>query len=118
MLINLSGCYVCGVRWKDCACPVWDEQRLLARAERIVERNEQPAAFPRQQQVAAARQYVIEHHECEHEEWDKYNEPAECDECGRDCNRYHYYCSDCDMYACKSRSPPKAFYSRGMEDMI
>ncbi|KAK4898283.1 hypothetical protein LTR27_004290 [Elasticomyces elasticus] len=32
-------CYVCGQRWKSCACPQWDEPRLLNRAAQIVDRN-------------------------------------------------------------------------------
>lgn len=84
---------------------MWNEERLLGRAERIVDRNEQPAAPPRPEQVAAARQYIVEHHECDHEDWYRVNQEAECDECGRDCNRFHFHCPDCYMNACKSPSP-------------
>ena len=31
-------CYSCGERWKSCACPLWDEPRLLRRANQIVDR--------------------------------------------------------------------------------
>lgn len=30
-------CYVCKEHWKNCACPQWDEQRLLAAAEQRVD---------------------------------------------------------------------------------
>ncbi|CAJ2507063.1 Uu.00g082490.m01.CDS01 [Anthostomella pinea] len=32
-------CYVCGVPWKQCRCPQWDEGRLLDRAVQIDRRN-------------------------------------------------------------------------------
>ncbi|CAK3745156.1 Hypothetical predicted protein [Lecanosticta acicola] len=38
-------CYVCGARWHACACPQWDEQRLVERATQIVERHPQRRLF-------------------------------------------------------------------------
>lgn len=35
-------CYICGVRWKTCLCPQWDEPRLLARATQIIQREPNP----------------------------------------------------------------------------
>jgi hypothetical protein len=32
-------CYVCAAPWKTCTCPQWDEQRLLADAQRRVARS-------------------------------------------------------------------------------
>ncbi|KUJ06668.1 uncharacterized protein LY89DRAFT_661654 [Mollisia scopiformis] len=97
-------CYVCCAAWKTCPCPTWHEDRLLARAEHIV--DQQPAAAPqppqlqRPQQVAAARQYALEHHNCDHQAWSKVGGFANCDECGRDCNKYRFQCVGCRMDAC------------------
>ncbi|KAK3613866.1 hypothetical protein LTR56_027625 [Elasticomyces elasticus] len=35
-------CYVCGLQWRTCQCPQWDEPRLLDRATRLVDRNANP----------------------------------------------------------------------------
>ncbi|KAK0260608.1 hypothetical protein B0A54_15074 [Friedmanniomyces endolithicus] len=35
-------CYVCGQRWKTCACLQWEENRLVHRAAQIVDRNPNP----------------------------------------------------------------------------
>jgi hypothetical protein len=35
----LQFCYVCSERWKTCACPQWEENNLLARANTILQRN-------------------------------------------------------------------------------
>ncbi len=30
-------CYVCSIKWKNCSCPRWDEERLIEAArDRIV----------------------------------------------------------------------------------
>uniref|UniRef100_A0A8H7K851 RING-type domain-containing protein n=1 Tax=Bionectria ochroleuca TaxID=29856 RepID=A0A8H7K851_BIOOC len=39
-------CYACGVKWKSCECPQWDEQRLLGRANVIVNRDAGAAHHP------------------------------------------------------------------------
>jgi hypothetical protein len=47
-------CYLCSARWKTCRCPQWDENRLLAAAERRVNtqlqvaRRAQPVNRPQQ----------------------------------------------------------------------
>lgn len=103
-------CYVCGANWKTCQCPTWSEARLLGRAEQIADRIIPPVAqdpqplppppAPRPQQAAVVRQYVIDHHDCGHDDWDKVYGYAQCDECGRDCNIYRYRCDHCSMDAC------------------
>ena len=30
-------CYLCTARWKTCSCPVWDEERLSAQAQRALD---------------------------------------------------------------------------------
>ncbi|KAG6026382.1 hypothetical protein E4U40_002158 [Claviceps sp. LM458 group G5] len=33
-------CYVCGLKWKQCSCAQWDEDRLTARVDNIVDREQ------------------------------------------------------------------------------
>ncbi|KAG6324780.1 hypothetical protein E4U44_000112 [Claviceps purpurea] len=33
-------CYVCGLKWKQCSCAQWDEDRLIARVDNIVDREQ------------------------------------------------------------------------------
>ena len=35
-------CYICGVQWKTCPCPQWEEPRLYARAAQIIQREPNP----------------------------------------------------------------------------
>lgn len=35
-------CYICGVQWKTCACPQWEETRLFDRAAQINQREPHP----------------------------------------------------------------------------
>jgi hypothetical protein len=35
-------CYICGLRWKTCECPQWEEPRLYARATQIAQRDADP----------------------------------------------------------------------------
>ncbi|KAK4561304.1 hypothetical protein LTR86_004621 [Recurvomyces mirabilis] len=41
-------CYSCGTRWRTCACPQWQEDRLIDRAAQLVDRqpNDPAAAAP------------------------------------------------------------------------
>jgi hypothetical protein len=71
-----SGCYVCGAGWKNCHCPLWQEARLLERAERAVAAAQppapiipaqpvnpvQPVAPPAPAQLAAARHAISANH--------------------------------------------------------
>ncbi|KAG6105452.1 hypothetical protein E4U31_001407 [Claviceps sp. LM219 group G6] len=33
-------CYVCGLKWKQCSCAQWDEDRLTARVDNIMDREQ------------------------------------------------------------------------------
>lgn len=39
---NAQFCYVCGEPWKTCECPQWNEDRLMARATRLADRERDP----------------------------------------------------------------------------
>ncbi|KAB5594802.1 E3 ubiquitin-protein ligase [Ceratobasidium theobromae] len=67
-------CYLCARQWKTCTCVQWDENRLLAQAERRVVRDfgVLPAAA-RPGQLAALRREIVamadnlrENHDCNH----------------------------------------------------
>ncbi|KAK1861308.1 hypothetical protein I4F81_003892 [Pyropia yezoensis] len=72
-----SFCYACGVRWKRCPCPQWDERRLVLAATEEVDRQDRvrgqgrgapEVAAARGARVAAAADRMREHghDECAH----------------------------------------------------
>ncbi|KAI4218414.1 MAG: hypothetical protein L6R36_008965 [Xanthoria steineri] len=75
-------CYVCGERWKTCPCDQWDEDRLEARAEQIVAREQQPQRPmpPAQQavQVEQAIENLRNRHNCTHDSWRWVRGPNQC----------------------------------------
>ncbi|CAE7142900.1 unnamed protein product [Rhizoctonia solani] len=85
-------CYLCARRWKECTCPQWDENRLIAQAERRVIRDLGVLpAVPRPAQVEARQQDIFrmaedlrENHECDHHlsGFFKRNGSGNCESCG------------------------------------
>ncbi|KAJ3535609.1 hypothetical protein NM688_g6953 [Phlebia brevispora] len=69
-------CYLCTARWKTCACPQWDENRLLTAAHDQVERRVRDAPAARRAampdlnaMVARAMEHLREDHDCQHPSW-------------------------------------------------
>ncbi|QPC59114.1 hypothetical protein HYE67_001345 [Fusarium culmorum] len=65
-------CYLCGNRWKLCSCPQWDEDRLIRRANAVVDRDDNADrmdAAMRQAHVEEERVNLMENHECPHRVW-------------------------------------------------
>lgn len=68
-------CYVCTETWKNCSCPQWDENRLVAVAEDRVNREirARPAARPVgaafQTRVAQMAAQLRDNHDCAHHNW-------------------------------------------------
>lgn len=62
-------CYECGLQWKTCRCPVWDEARLLQEGQRRLDRdgNNGNAEVANAQQVHQAAARVLNRHDCPHE---------------------------------------------------
>ncbi|KAF8715606.1 hypothetical protein RHS02_10003, partial [Rhizoctonia solani] len=67
-------CYLCARRWKECTCPQWDEDRLIAQAERRVVRDlgvlptiARPAQLEaRQMDIFRVAEDLRVNHECNH----------------------------------------------------
>ncbi|KAL0776257.1 hypothetical protein CaCOL14_007544 [Colletotrichum acutatum] len=58
-------CYLCGERWKTCHCAQWNEERLVARANAIVDRRADAlrlGAAARAQQVEREAHNLVENH--------------------------------------------------------
>ncbi|RMJ16380.1 hypothetical protein CDV36_003924 [Fusarium kuroshium] len=97
-------CYVCGERWKTCACPHWQEERLYNRANAIVDRANDAAVIneaARQRRVEQERLNLIENHECTHERWRGRPGPRECEECLDIMPLFIYECRQCRIMACR-----------------
>jgi hypothetical protein len=80
-------CYVCAERWKNCACPQWEEQRLLNTAEQRVEnemgaraRAAAPDIFVQRVQQRVERLRFDQDCATGHR-WRRNNGQARCDEC-------------------------------------
>ncbi|PQE21735.1 IBR finger domain-containing protein [Rutstroemia sp. NJR-2017a BBW] len=96
-------CYVCGERWRTCTCAQWHEDRLLARANQNVDREQLPAEqLGRNAQVAAQVEYLRENHECTHDRWDKVNGVHNCEACYEIKRVYIYRCRHCLIQACNA----------------
>lgn len=95
-------CYVCGEPWKTCSCAQWDENRLVARANAIVDRGGyRPGFAARQQAVARERRNLIENHQCDHGVWGSRMGRNRCEECYDTLPDYIYECRQCHLLACR-----------------
>ncbi|KAJ6452665.1 hypothetical protein C8R45DRAFT_1065263 [Mycena sanguinolenta] len=99
-------CYLCAARWKTCACPQWDEARLLNTAEQRVQ-NEMgararvvaPAIF--QHHVEQRIERLRYEHDCANgHRWSRRNGRARCEECRFMLPEYLLVCRSCGIAAC------------------
>lgn len=94
---------MCGADWKTCRCPQWDEARLLARAQDIVNREPQAAAAEPAQladRIAQEAQNQRDNHNCDHEHWERVG-PGACEECRWEAPRYTMVCRQCRLQVCR-----------------
>ena len=95
--------YICGLEWKTCRCAQWNEDHLLARAERVVDR-EQPVPGrvhqPRVQRLDQAVEELMDDHDCHHEAWHTIGGIHECEECEDELYEYIYECDHCYIRVC------------------
>ncbi|KAH7111739.1 hypothetical protein B0J13DRAFT_631740 [Dactylonectria estremocensis] len=97
-------CYICGDRWKTCQCPQWNEDRLLARANAIVDRADDVAqidARTRQARVQREQRNLVENHQCNHDRWRGRSGPRRCEECSDVLPVFIYECRQCRILACR-----------------
>ncbi|PFH50202.1 hypothetical protein AMATHDRAFT_61540 [Amanita thiersii Skay4041] len=99
-------CYLCAVRWKNCLCPQWDEERLLVDAQRRVEneigqevRHVAPQLF--EEQVMWRVEELRENHDCEVHSWKNRQGGGECENCGDYLPIFLKICRHCYMLACR-----------------
>ncbi|GAB0134551.1 hypothetical protein EsDP_00002916 [Epichloe bromicola] len=97
-------CYVCGVKWKECRCDLWDEDRLTGRANNIVDRDagarnvrgpERDALFERE------RQNLAQNHQCMNHSWKGIGGEHRCEVCLNWMPQFIYECQHCRLMACK-----------------
>lgn len=94
-------CYVCGERWKTCACEQWDEDRIVARADQVVEREPAPMDPPRQAaRIAAVVPNLGDRHDCEHERWRGVRGEHQCEECYHTLPESIFEIRQCNIRAC------------------
>ncbi|PGH23584.1 hypothetical protein AJ80_02364 [Polytolypa hystricis UAMH7299] len=106
-------CYVCGEQWKHCHCARWQEERLVNRAEEIVDREAERdlGGREREHRVQQMQDELRENHECEHPGRFQMirggrKSRFECEMCGGrhrnfilQCRRCHLeVCQDCRMH--------------------
>ncbi|KAK8156557.1 hypothetical protein BKA80DRAFT_337170 [Phyllosticta citrichinensis] len=91
-------CYVCGMRWKDCTCPMFDEHHLLRRAENVVARGQQaqPGAG-----AADVYQRLMRNHECTNHHWVYVRGAHRCEQCNHWLPNFIFECRQCMVHACK-----------------
>ncbi|EMD00145.1 hypothetical protein BAUCODRAFT_63170, partial [Baudoinia panamericana UAMH 10762] len=104
--LSIANTYVCGLRWKLCKCPTWDEVRLLERGEDAVVNGMAPRANPgqnRDEQVAQAVQHIRANHECTHAEIRITRQAGfdyQCQMCDETYRNWLHQCRQCWMTIC------------------
>ncbi|KAK1980906.1 IBR finger domain-containing protein [Colletotrichum cereale] len=97
-------CYSCGYQWKTCACDQWNEERLYARANALVDR-EPDAHFMnpegRARQVEREAQNLVINHQCTHNTWRSRSGAHRCEECHDRLPLFIYECARCRIRACR-----------------
>ncbi|KXH25105.1 IBR finger domain-containing protein [Colletotrichum salicis] len=97
-------CYLCGERWKTCTCAQWNEERLVARANAIVDRRadaQRLDAAARAQRVEREAHNLVENHQCAHPTWRNRHGGFRCEECHDFLREYIYECAQCRIHACR-----------------
>ncbi|KAG5918508.1 hypothetical protein E4U42_006829 [Claviceps africana] len=97
-------CYVCGVKWKQCQCGIWDEGRLMERVGDVVDREARgrnARGEERQALLDRMRRNLIRNHECEEHRWEYLQGKHRCEECGDRMPMFIYECRFCHIMACR-----------------
>jgi hypothetical protein len=97
-------CYACGLVWKTCGCGQWREDRLIARANAIVDRNANAGQLDDVERVNWLQREVenlMQNHECEHRRWRSRGGSHQCEECYDTLPLFIYECVQCRILACR-----------------
>ncbi|KAK1992789.1 IBR finger domain-containing protein [Colletotrichum falcatum] len=97
-------CYVCGLQWKTCSCEQWNEERLYARANVIVNRDANALLLDhegRARRVEREAQNLVINHQCLHDTWRRRGGSYRCEECHDRLSVYIYECAQCRVRACR-----------------
>ncbi|KAM0667449.1 hypothetical protein ACQRIU_003314 [Beauveria bassiana] len=96
-------CYVCGEKWKTCGCQQWHENRLLDRANAVVDRDINPELDDAERAVRMEQeqQNLRDNHKCRHETWRVESGAFQCEESLDHLPQYIYECVNCRILACR-----------------
>ncbi|KOS20501.1 hypothetical protein ESCO_005344 [Escovopsis weberi] len=97
-------CYICGVQWKKCACPQWDEDFLVERAANVVNRDAAAVNYDAAQRERAERQAqrdLRDYHNCVVHRWGSRQGQFRCEYCRDRMPEYIYECNGCRALACR-----------------
>ncbi|EME79959.1 uncharacterized protein MYCFIDRAFT_56529 [Pseudocercospora fijiensis CIRAD86] len=101
-------CYICGTPWKNCSCPVADENRIEERAEEVVDRDAEPdlPVAVRNLRVRHVQAQLRERHDCEHPGRFQriFGAPRrgfQCEVCDARHWKYILQCRHCYLNACE-----------------
>ncbi|KAK2036234.1 IBR finger domain-containing protein [Colletotrichum somersetense] len=97
-------CYVCGLQWKTCSCEQWNEERLYARANVIVNRDANAFLLDhegRARRVEREAQNLVINHQCLHDTWRSRSGSYRCEECHDRLSVYIYECARCRIRTCR-----------------
>jgi hypothetical protein len=92
-------CYPCRQQWKTCACPQWDEARIVAAGQQRAGRGAPMAEVARairqirDQEVCAPHMFIKNNLSRRHG-------PRDCANCGFEMWSYKYKCSECELSVC------------------
>jgi hypothetical protein len=101
-------CYVCGEKWKNCSCPLFDDTLLAAEQERLVAPHVRGVARAHEveRRVREAREAILLEEDCSHNTMrrndafgDRRNKPR-CKSCSRRLNLFGYDCDSCPWRLC------------------
>ncbi|KAH6972053.1 hypothetical protein BKA56DRAFT_646182 [Ilyonectria sp. MPI-CAGE-AT-0026] len=96
-------CYECGRKWKTCRCKHFREDRLIARADAIIDRDPHAANLtgqPREERRQREMRNLVQNHECYHQNWTYRGAGHRCEECHDWLPNYIFECRQCRIQAC------------------
>lgn len=100
-------CFSCLTAWKSGPCDIWNEDRLIERAENIIDRDEVQAPMPgqaRHHQIQEVARDLRANYACAHNHiwWTLIERPWQrCENCRDELEDYVFECPDCRLRVCR-----------------